>query len=285
MFNVDHILFPADFSARSKAMIPTVEDLARRFAARVTVLHVFESPLYSEVAYEMLELDSVRRVAERQLEAFGAGDFEGVSVTRLMREGRSSNTIVDVAGEIQANLIAMPTAGYTRFRELLLGSVTASVLHDADVPVFTSAHTEDTITEAPDYRSIVCAVDLSEKSVAVLRSAREIAAKWGSSLAVVHVVPVPDERFASGASDRAHRFLCDKGRQEYPAIAAAAGATEPLEIVEAKGSTADGVIEVVKRNKAGLVIAGRGHAKGLLGRLRTNIHELIRKSPVPVLSI
>ena len=281
----EHILFPADFSARSHAMIPTVEDLAQRFHARVKILHVFESPLYSEITYEMLEMDSVRRVAERQLEAFAAGDFAGTAVTRLMQEGRSASVIVEASRELEAKLIVMPTAGYTRFRELLLGSVTASVLHDAEAPVFSSAHTEDVILERPDYQRIVCAVDLSPASVAVLRHAREIAAQVGAALTVAHTVPAVNEAFASGPSDGAHRYLCDKARAEYPAIAAAAGATEPLEMVEELGSAADGIIALVRRQNASLVVAGRGAAQGFLGRLRTNIHELIRKSPVPVLSL
>lgn len=281
----DHILFPTDFSARSHAMIPTVEDLARRFSARVTILHVFESPLYAEIAYEMLEMDAIRRVAGRQLEAFAAGGFSGCTVTRVMREGRSAGMIVEAAAEGKANLITMPTAGYTRFRELLLGSVTTSVLHDTETPVFTSAHTEDVMLETPDYQRILCAVDLSPASVAVLRQARELATHWGSTLTVVHAVPAVNEIFASGASDSAHRYLCEKARAEYPVIAAAAQVSEPLEIVEEPGSTADGIVAAVGHAQASLVVAGRGQARGVLGRLRTNIHELIRKSPVPVISV
>jgi len=285
MFTVDHILFPVDFSTRSHAMIPTVEDLARRCGARVTVLHVLETPSYAGVAYEMLEMDSVRAVASRQLEAFGAEDFAGVKVQRVMHEGRSAPVIVEAAQEMNASLIAIPTAGYTRFRELLLGSVTSSVLHDAVVPVLTSAHTEDEVMAVPSYENIVCAIDLSEASVAVLRTARELAGKFGSRLHVVHAVPAVDERFASGPSDRAHRYLCNQAQEAYPALAALAEVTEPLEVVEELGSPADGVVAAVKRHQAGLVVAGRGRSQGFLGRLRTNIHELLRKSPTPVLSV
>jgi nucleotide-binding universal stress UspA family protein len=285
MFIVDHILFPTDFSARSHAMLPTVEDLARRFGARVTVLHVLETPSYAGVAYELLEMDSVRRVANRQLEAFGAEGFAGVALTRVMLEGHTASVIVEAAREMQASLIAIPTAGYTRFRELLLGSVTSSVLHDAEVPVLTSAHTEDAVVAAPSYEKIVCAIDLSEASVGVMAAARDVATRFGSQLHVVHAVPAVNETFASGPSDRAHRFLCGNAREKYPALAKAAGVTVELELMEELGSPADGIAVAVKRHGAGLVVAGRGQAQGFLGRLRTNIHELLRKSPAPVLSV
>jgi len=280
----EHILFPADFSARSHAMIATVEDLARRFQSRVTILHVVEAPLYSEVAYEMMAMDAVRQVASRQLEAFAARDFAGVSVTRVMREGRSGNEIVQAAQELGASLIVMPTAGYTRFRELLLGSVTTSVLHDTPVPVFTSAHTEEA-PRAAGYERIVCAVDLSAASVEVLKVAHRVATHLQAELTVVHSVPGVDERWASGPSERAHRFLCTQARENYPALAAAAGVTAELRIDETVGSPADGIVAAANAAGAGLIIAGRGEVQGFLGRLRTNIHELIRKSPVPVLSV
>jgi nucleotide-binding universal stress UspA family protein len=285
MFNVTHILFPTDFSARSHAMIPTVEDLARRYGARVSLLHVLETHAYAGVAYEMLEMDSVRQVAQRQLEAFGAEAFAGVPVSRTMLEGRTAPVIVAAAEESKASLIAIPTAGYTRFRELLLGSVTSSVLHDAEVPVLTSAHTEDASAAVPSYQDVVCAIDLSAASVQVMTVAREVAAKLGSRLHVTHAVPAVDERWASGPSDRAHRYLCAQARELYPALAEAASVTAELEVVEELGSAADGVVKTVTRLNAGLVVAGRGRAHGFLGRLRTNIHELLRKSPAPVLSV
>ena len=285
MFAVDHILFPTDFSARSHAMISTVEDFAQRWHARVTVLHVLETPSYAGVAYEMLEMESVRSVARRQLDAFGASDLAGAKLERLMLEGHTASVIVEAANEMAASMIAMPTAGYTRFRELLLGSVTSSVLHDAEVPVLTSAHTEDAVAAPPGYRHIVCAIDLSEASVRVLEAARDLAVRFGSTLHVVHAVPAVDERFASGPSDRAHRYLCGNAREAYPALAAAAGVTAELEVVEEPGSPADGIVAAAKRHQAGLVVAGRGQAQGFMGRLRTNIHELLRKSAAPVLSV
>lgn len=278
---IDHILFPADFSPRAHAMIPLVEDLARRWNAKVSILHVLETQAYAGVAYEMLQMEEVRKVASRQLEAFGAADFQGLSVTRMLVEGRTPAVIVETSREQEASIIVMPTIGYTRFRMLLLGSVTASVLHDADVPVLTSAHVEDHPLEVPDYRTILCALDLEEGSAALLSAARAFAARLGARLVPVHAVPAVDPRFLTGPSDRAHRFLCDQARDKYAAL----GAPEQLLVMEAPGNALDGVVAAVRQEKAGLLIAGRGDAQGFLGRLRGNVHQLILKSPCPVLSI
>ena len=43
--------------------------------------------------------------------------------------------IVSYAREHTIDLIMMPTHGYGPFRSLLIGSVTAKVLHDIELPV------------------------------------------------------------------------------------------------------------------------------------------------------
>jgi hypothetical protein len=45
------------------------------------------------------------------------------------------------------------------------------------------------------------------------------------------------------------------------------------------------VREAVLRERAQLVVIGRGHTQGGLGRIRTHSYSIIRSSPCPVLSI
>ena len=63
----------------------------------------------------------------------------------------------------------MPTHGYGIFRSLLLGSVTAKVLHDAACPVWTGVHVEETPPASAAFENIMCAVDLTEKSVPTMQ--------------------------------------------------------------------------------------------------------------------
>jgi nucleotide-binding universal stress UspA family protein len=177
----------------------------------------------------------------------------------------------------------MPTLGYTRFRALLLGSVTSSVLHDAACPVWTARHAE-AATAPQTYSSVVCAVDLNENTVNVLKFAGEFARSWNARLHVVHSVPAVDERFYSAAAARAHRYLCDSAARDYPALAAEAGIDAPLNVLEGPG-LANSVNEAAAARQADLLIIGRGVVQGVLGRLRTNAHELIRTAPCPVLSV
>src|SRR6266853_3911956 len=95
-------------------------------------------------------------------------EFTGVAVHRVAAVGDPVRVITCFAHEQGVNLIMMPTHGYGPFRSLLLGSVTAKVLHDAECPVWTGVHMEE--PPALDHlacRALVCAVDATPKSAAV----------------------------------------------------------------------------------------------------------------------
>jgi universal stress protein A len=273
----ENILFPVDFSHRSEALAPLAAATAERFRARLTLLHVLDLPRPGE---EPPFADIVEEYMHK-LRAFGAAAFNGRFVHPVLRTGRPAKEILRYVEEENIDLVLMATHGFTRFRQLLLGSVTASVLHDAECAVWTTAHTEDAGAIHADVRKVVCAVDMGPRTVDLLAKAKEVANAYGAPLSVVHSVPAVDPRFYSEVAAHAHRFLVDSARREYPALAAEAGVTEPLE----DAGLAASVAAKCEAVNADLLVIGRGHARGVLGRLRTNSHDLIRLSPCPVLSL
>jgi nucleotide-binding universal stress UspA family protein len=48
---------------------------------------------------------------------------------------------------------------------------------------------------------------------------------------------------------------------------------------------ADAVRELVLRQKADLVITGRGHCQGAMSRMWSHLYSIVRESPCPVLSV
>ena len=60
---------------------------------------------------------------------------KGVRVGWAVRGGKAAEAIVAVAGEQQADLIAMATHGRTGLRRFFVGSVAEAVLRSASVPV------------------------------------------------------------------------------------------------------------------------------------------------------
>ena len=83
----------------------------------------------------------------------------------------------------------MPTHGYGLFRTLLLGSVTAKVLHDTPCPVWTGVHVEDAPAVSPEFATVMCAVDRTEDSIATMRFACRLAHDNQARLFLVHAIP------------------------------------------------------------------------------------------------
>jgi nucleotide-binding universal stress UspA family protein len=280
---VRHILFPTDFSPRCEVMVPLVTALARRFNAKVTILHVVESVrISSDFAPLEHHLATILEELRGKLEHYQEGAFHGITVDRDFRIGHAVDEIVAAANAAAPGFIVMPTHGRTRYRELLLGSVTAGVLHDTESPVLTAAHAAELPAFTGLPRTIVCAVDLSAESSAVLAAAAQFAAGIGANLRVVHALP--SFGLAGGFANIEWEVQAQNRRKEYAAIAAAAFVSEPVEVI-AGDSVNDAILAALKVAKADLLIIGRGKTQGLLGRLRTGAHDLIRRSHCPVLSI
>ena len=117
-------------------------------------------------------------------------EFPEVKVESVTEIGDPAAVIADFVKHNNVDLVMMPSHGYGPFRQLLLGSVTAKVLHDVECPVWTSAHRG----EAPDsehlaVRKILCAVDASPQDIPAMQWAAVVAKDTGATLRLVHVVP------------------------------------------------------------------------------------------------
>jgi nucleotide-binding universal stress UspA family protein len=178
----------------------------------------------------------------------------------------------------------LPTHGYGRFRRLMLGSVTAKVLHDAACPVWTGVHMEQ-VPRLEDiaFRKIVCAIDLGEQSCPTLRWAKQFAAEFGAGLTVVHAIPAAKDVVSLYADQQAKEKLIRLATERVQAIKECVGAAADVSIIADEIPHA--VCGCAGREKADLLVIGRSVAEGMLGRLRTNAYSIIRQSPCPVVSV
>ena len=66
----------------------------------------------------------------------------GLEARCAIEEGDPGHAVSLYAGRHNTGLIMLPTHGYGPFRRMLIGSVASKILHDAECPVWTSAHVE-----------------------------------------------------------------------------------------------------------------------------------------------
>jgi nucleotide-binding universal stress UspA family protein len=286
---ISKILLPVDFSERSVRAARYAIPFAQRFQAEVVILHVLP-PHFEFGSVEMAgavldDLIAERRAnASESLNNFLSQEFAGLHPRRVLWEGDPARRIIEFAHEEHCDLISMPTHGHGPFRRLLLGSVTAKVLHDADCPVWTGVHMEEPETHAAVLQRIVCAVDLGENSTKVLRWAAQIAAEFQAKLTLVHALdslqPLTE---GYQLSPEWRKLVIDLAETDMADLQLRAGTN--VEAVFQEGEATKAVCQEARRLQADLLVLGRGSNKGILGRLTEHSYAIIRQSPCPAVSV
>lgn len=132
---------------------PAVEHaltIAKRYDATVHALFVVDvrNVLVDEeygpfTRANVTAMEALSDLGQRATDAVvRAGGERGVDVTATVEEGVPSRTILDVADERGADVVAMGTHGRSGLERYLVGSVTESVLRHADQPVLTVRRTD-----------------------------------------------------------------------------------------------------------------------------------------------
>jgi len=288
MASLEKLLLPVDFSERSTGAARYCSALALHFHSEILLVHTL-APLYSdvggmEVSGSML-LDVYRtrtEGAEKELAAFAAAHLGGVKVRAMVLHGEPAAKIVETAHAEGAGVIVMPTHGYGPFRRFILGSNTAKVLHDADCPVWTGVHMEESTPAQVPFRRVLCALDLGPQSGRALAWAAMLSREFSAELTIVHAVTAhagpaeePDGAWRAGIREAAQEELRRLQRE--------AGTVG--NVVLDAGEAAKVICGIAASSAADVLVIGRGSAAGTFGRLRTNAYAIIRQSPCPVVSV
>jgi nucleotide-binding universal stress UspA family protein len=136
------ILVPLDGSKRAEAIMSHVVDLASCYCAAVILLQIVE-PIIAYTspydAYPELNMDqSERRTEEANSYLAGWANKlaeKEIETICLNEHGPVVMTILDVAENEDADLIAMASHGRTGLSRVFYGSVSAGVLHRVDRPL------------------------------------------------------------------------------------------------------------------------------------------------------
>jgi len=136
------ILVPTDGSDHANKAVVFAADLAKRYGAKLTLLHVIRGPGSEHVPEELVEYARVEHLAvterdllegaareilekaEKQARNHGAAEIQAV-----IDVGDPARRILHHAAAGKAELIVMGSRGLGDLRSLLLGSVSHKVSH------------------------------------------------------------------------------------------------------------------------------------------------------------
>lgn len=288
MLAIKHILFPVDFSDRCCGAVPFVEAMASRFGAKITLMGVLQPFWYGAAdpgAMVAIDVDELRAQLQTRLDGTLVRELSHLPTARIVEVGDPAEVITGFAHREGVDLIMMPTHGYGPFRSLLLGSVTAKVLHDALCPVWTAAHVEEPpVREHLACRNLLCAVDGTPKSAPLMEWSAQFARDTGAALRLVHVASSGTEAWPERQLNREFDEMVRKeARDTVERMQREVGVEAPLCI--AGGDIAGSIREEARRHATDLIVIGRGLLHETLGRLRTHAYAIIRQAPCPVISI
>ena len=289
MISFKRILFPVDFSDYCRAVVPCVKAMAARFGSELAILHVIDLPqpwLGSPEAAAwaaLIDADRLRLQGKVAVDRFLAQEFDGMTVSAEVAEGDAAQQIAEFAQDQHVDLIMLPTHGYGPFRAVLLGSVTAKVLHDAHCPVWTGVHAVQMTAHPPDrWKHLLCAVDIDRRDVSVIKWAAEFAQEQKFELRLVHAVRGADP-MAKEHDPSLYQFLFDVAREEIAKLQQETGTN--FEVCLLGGSVGRVVHRAAVGHDTDLIVIGRGTMQKPLGRLRSSAYSIIREAPCPVMSI
>lgn len=131
----ERILVAVDGSPHSSKTIPVASDLAARYGATVTVVHVREHERYEGQDVDLGPPLEAEALVDGALGIFRDAGVPANGVIRRVTPGQTPRAIIQVAEESQAELIVIGTRGMTELRSLVLGGVANKVVQNAPCPV------------------------------------------------------------------------------------------------------------------------------------------------------
>ena len=135
------IVVPFDFTPAAREALSAAADVARRYDARLCLLHVIEERLWPEIygveaASEVLaERELARERAELGLRDAVREIPREVRVDLEVRIGRPATEIVAFVTRPAMDLVVMGTRGQTGMRRLIMGSTAEEVMRLSTAPV------------------------------------------------------------------------------------------------------------------------------------------------------
>jgi len=298
-----HILVPIDFSQLSIQAVDLAKNLASASGATVHLAHVHQ--LYSPagltatmpLAMPFSVPDYEQEIEKRrtnQLRELAAQHQLQRPVCHICTGAPAYDELCNLAKEIPADLIVMPTHGHTGLKHLFLGSTAERVIQHAPCPVLVTRQLKGRPSDASadlPARSILVPVDFSDCSVDGLAYAIDFAKEFGAKIIVQHVVDLgpiymADSYGVYDLSKYREMVRVNAKQQMREFVQLAKFGSVPFEAVVTIGSAVWEICDLAENRRVDLIITsthGRtGFEHVLIG---STAEQVVRHAPCSVLVV
>jgi universal stress protein A len=155
LIHLRKILAPVDFSEYSAKALDYVRAFACQFDAEVVLVHVVEPTVIPDnfgivpPSYDEMSAVLARSAGERLARLAEEAALKAGRVQTLVRTGRAPWEVVQLASEIEADLIIITTHGYSGLKRVLMGSTAELIVRHAPCPVLTVRSPEHDFVRPP----------------------------------------------------------------------------------------------------------------------------------------
>lgn len=284
---IKNVLFPTDFSPAGDAAIPFASEIAKRFGAKLHVLHVrppVVNPMTEPATWPVLE-NAARAEAEAQRHAMLAA-FPGLKPEVTIAEGDFWQNLKTAIEKDKIELIVLGTRGRSGAAKFFLGSKAEEIFREAPCAVLTVG---PNVRSAPprggEFTEILYASDFSPASASAAMHAISLAQEFQAHLTLLHVISQekPGELVnaaeLAGSAVRLLRKLVPPEAEIWCA---------PHFAVE-HGAVADTILRVASERKADLIVLGVRRPSGFPGAAThlpmATAHKIVTHAACPLLTV
>lgn len=283
---IKNVLFPTDFSQAGDAAIPFASEIAKRFGAKLHVLHVrppVVNPMSEPATWPVLE-NAARAEAEAQRQAILAA-FPGLKPQMKIAEGNFWQNLKSAIEKDRIDLVVLGTRGRSGAAKFFLGSKAEEIFREAPCAVLTVGPNVRPAPRGGEFTEILYATDFSPASASAAMHAISLAQEFQAHLTLLHVISKqkPGELVnaaeLAGSAGRLLRKLVPPEAEIWCA---------PHFAVE-HGAVADTILRVANERKADLIVLGVRHPSGFPGAAThlpmATAHKIVTHAGCPLLTI
>lgn len=279
-----NILYATDFSEASRAALPMVASIARKYGSHIIAAHIWAPLPYSMVTPEALsvlegkEASDAREVLEKLVRI---KELEGLPVTPILKCGDAERELSRIVHQYHIDLAVLSTHGRTGFKRLLMGSVAEELFRSLPCPVLTVGPNISRRFDAQsEVKEILFPTDLSYESGAVFKYLATVAAEYGAHITLLHIVPRED-RGHSAATDDPDRLRNAMRRMFCPQI-------DPrcdVRLIVEAGDPVELILAHALADKVDLIGFGVRKAGEIITHFRSTIpYKVVLEAECPVLT-
>jgi len=203
---MNKILVPIDFSDNAINAFKYAIQVAKELESSITLFNTYpidipmgmeySSGIYMQTLNAEIKFDRTVRLQELANKYGGTtynSNDKKLEIFKEVQEGVAADSIAAYAKEKNMDMVIMGTKGASGLEEVLLGSITVSVIDKVDIPVFV-------IPEKSSFnglKQIVYATDFDDKDTDIIDTLQHLGEYFNSKITCLHINTDPTLSYAN----------------------------------------------------------------------------------------